>query len=97
MFHFASMSSPLSLASRCPEPLDGALSQLYMEGETLTIHGRLCQDFRTAMLSILQMPDAELPEIAEQIAAGLRSSVRVTCELNKTVWQKALFPISSFS
>ena len=88
------MSSPLSPDQpvrhsdpRSVEPLDGALSQLYMEGRTLTIQGRLCPDFRSAMIAILAMTDAELPAIAKQIADGLRN-IRVTCELNKPVWRQ---------
>gem|GEM_PF-6943337 len=72
---------------RCVEPLDGALSQLYIEGKTLTIQGKLCPDFRSAMIAILVMADVELPAIAVQIAEGLRN-VRVTCELNRPVWQQ---------
>lgn len=72
---------------RCSEPLDGGLSLLYRNGQTLTIGNQHHADFRSAMVAILALDEDELAPVAERIAAGLRHRVRVTCELDRGLWE----------
>jgi len=71
---------------RSTEPFDAGLSLLYRDGGTLTVDRQSYPDFHSAMVAVLVLDDARLPAIAQQISDGLRQRVRVTCELDRGLW-----------
>lgn len=71
---------------RCSETLDEALSQLYHNGQILTIGKQSYPDFRSAMIAVLDRSPSDRKAIAARVSRALGDIYRVSTEVDRQLW-----------